>query len=864
MADQISTELAENEYVFQEKALQLASKFFKIEDTSLLKVGTLGYTTALATHMMRDGVFHRDMLLNEQFLISANLNSTLYNWAKTLDHNIDLAVPSNIPIAIKVPIRELESLAKAEIGGDTKTFVFSKDDSYDVGGFNFLLPHDIVVYFYRSNNQQLSVNATYDLSTYTYQSNIVSSPYLKTLIMNENGVDYVVINAHLFQIEKYDYITTMASNDILESSIIERPFGGNMASFQAFYNPNDNVLSDYRPMELIFNDINAPTTEVYGFYTFLGSDTVRVYFSSQPTGFRPAFNSKVKLSIYTTKAEEGNFNYSGNIRLKDERLDDMNVLVMPMQSSARGGTSIKSFIETKRSLINKLKTRDNYTTTYDLETFLDEAKRKQLKSNSEYQVVKLRDDIFRRQFSLYVLERNSDNVTIPTNTVDIDIPLDKVQSMDYSIKPGTLIIYDRINSKYRILDDDELPEMYLNASDSYLYSVPFLINIDLKQHPKSNIFYTNFNKTISLKFNDFNIKTPYQIILNTFSLQRNPLFDIDNFNLSCFLNTESADLDKVKLRAFMYDSVNNQPVGYFDLDRVNNSSEFLSQVRTSDNFDSDGNYVIENTIHNVATGDIIPKFSLLDRYRLRFALFINDGVLNTEKSNPVYANMTDLKDYAFIFDMDAEEEIAFAEDLSDIMYCQTIIRTSENSIRINKIPLISALFYMNTAQNKQIMDSFYDNLMVVKRVASQLENNTSIDVKFFNTYGISQYFDSDTIDINLNIEVALNESLSKRLDQRIKESIVSFVESCNSRKDTRFSLSNLTTHLENSFSEIRYIKIRSVNNAFIQNISKVKYVSDKTEDLPYDFVPEYLTVHKGTPKSAINQDFDYSIDITYI
>ena len=77
MATSTTTSITESEYLFQEKSLRLAQKFYSINDISLLKTGMFGYTTALNAHAMRDSAFHRDVLFNEFFLINANLNGLI-------------------------------------------------------------------------------------------------------------------------------------------------------------------------------------------------------------------------------------------------------------------------------------------------------------------------------------------------------------------------------------------------------------------------------------------------------------------------------------------------------------------------------------------------------------------------------------------------------------------------------------------------------------------------------------------------------------------------------------------------------------------------------------------------------------------
>lgn len=863
MATSTTTSITESEYLFQEKSLRLAQKFYSINDISLLKTGMFGYTTALNAHAMRDSAFHRDVLFNEFFLINANLNGTLYNWAKTLNYDISLAVPSKMPIAIKLPVNEIEKIATDSSSGNaTKTFTISKDIKFDVSGYSFLLPYDLVINFYRSTSSKLAVNAYYDFESYSYKPISIQTPYLKSFVSTEGGVDYITISAEIYQLTKQDFIFTISSNDILDAGIIEVNYGSNIASFQASYNANNTTTSSYSDLELIFNEIDQPTTSQYCYYTFVGDDTLRIYFSSESAGFRPDYNSKVKISVYTTKAEEGNFSYSGSINIKDTRLDNITVKVSATTGKSTGGEAIKSFQETKLALIQQLRTRDNYTTTYDLETYFDKFKRENLSSNSEYQIVKLRDDIFRRQFTLYVLGKNSDGVTIPTNTVDLEFSLSELENMNYSIKPGTLVIYDRVTSKYRLLSDDEYPDVYLSNNDNFIYAIPFLMNIDFKEFPKTNVYHTNYDKSITTEYNSYNIRSPYQAIINTIDIARNPLTDINDFTVSCNVNTDSADPANLKVRALIYDGTVLK--GYFDLTREDKTTVFSAKVNTEDTFTSDGYYIIKDFIINPDNFTTYEDFPIETTYTIRLAVLINDTTIDAAKTGTVYERMTDLNNYAFICDVDGIDKISFADDLSDIMYHETIIDTSTGKISISKVPVIGALFYMNQFQNNEIMNDFVDNLTAIRSVTAQLENNTSIDTKFFNSYGVSRYFSSDTIDLRIKMSIALTTTATEAIDKEIKAEVVSFIEACNNQSDKRFSISNMITHLETNFSTIRFIKFFSVNGANIQNIEKTAYTSAKTENLPYDYVPEYLTVTKVLPSINTTQDFDYGIDITYI
>jgi hypothetical protein len=296
--------IAESQHLFSNKALQLSERFFPIEDTSLLKVGAFGYQTALAAHMMRDSTFHRNMLYNEFFLTNSKLNSTVYNWAKMLDYDIDLATPSVLPVLLKISIADLKRIATTD-GNGNKELVLDRNTSFDVGGFPFMLPYAVSLTLVEGANNQASLLALYDFTAKNITPKLIKTPYLKTTLQTENGILYAYIAFNIYQIKRKEYIFSILSNDILDAGIIEQNFSGNIVSFSANYSENANNLDVFESLETIFNETRLPKTSKYLYYTYVGDDTLRIHFSNRPQEFRPAFNSKISLEVSTQTHKQG-------------------------------------------------------------------------------------------------------------------------------------------------------------------------------------------------------------------------------------------------------------------------------------------------------------------------------------------------------------------------------------------------------------------------------------------------------------------------------------------------------------------------------------------------------------------------------
>lgn len=861
MANEVTT-IAESSYIFNDAALKLSENFFDVEDVSLLKVGMFGYTTSVMSNIMRNATYHRDQLYNEMFLVSANLNSTLYNYSKILNSNVELATPSQMQVAIKISLDDLQNISTASASADnTSEYVIDRNTVFDAGGFKFLLPCSLRILFSRNSSSLTHISAVYDINTFNYNDGTIVAPYVKTTLMSEGGVPYVVISAILYQIERRDWIFTMASNDILDVGIIEQNYGSNLVNFRALYSENNSVASNFSEIETIFNEVNKNTMEKFAYYTFVGGDTVRLFFSNKSGDFRPAFNSKVKLETFTTGAEDGNIDYAGTLTIRDTNFENVRYTCIPLSSGATGGTSVKSFRDSKIALMEKMRTRDNYTTTYDLDTYFKNIRKTTFKSNSDFKVLKLRDDIFRRQFSLFVLQRTTDGELVPTNTVNLQFTLEEIESFNYSLKPGTMIVYDRIESRYRVLGDEEYPEAYLVNDESYIFCVPFLINFNFKEFPKANIYFTNYDLTIPTVYDYVNINSPYDVVINNIEVSRNPVYDINNFNVTTYLNTNSINLNNVKIRLVI--SQNGANVGYADLTRVGDTSEFKLLVKTQDDFDVDGNYLLLDTFKEIATGSTIPELRLYGSYDVKLGVLIPENDSTTLKP-AVFQNMSDLSNYTLVVSMNATKQVSFADDLTDIMYCPLEFDDLNGRMVLASVPVIGAISYLNASANKNIMAEFYQHMQIARNVSSSLENNTTIDIKYFNTSGVSNYFDVDTTDLRIKMTIALRNAVTKTLDEEISTYIAEFVESTNDQSEKRFSMSNLIKNLENKFSQIRYIKLSTVNGGNIQNIEQIKYLNTHIDELPTSYVPEFINVRKRQPSSGKTNYYEYAIDIDYI
>ena len=196
------------------------------------------------------------------------------------------------------------------------------------------------------------------------------------------------------------------------------------------------------------------------------------------------------------------------------------------------------------------------------------------------------------------------------------------------------------------------------------------------------------------------------------------------------------------------------------------------------------------------------------------------------------------------------------------MYSPLSINNTTGIVTIKKLPLIGAVSYLNNTRSQDISNSIFNYITYLSSISNSLANNTDLNLKFFNSCGLSNNFSSDTTDLSIKMQMRLSVTPNNAIESKIKTTIVNFIENINLLDVKRFSLSNLITYLENTFTEIKFIKFVSINGANIQNIEEQNIYLEN--NYPKTFVPEYLCVRKVNGNDLDNKGFIYNIDLQYI
>jgi hypothetical protein len=137
-----------------------------------------------------------------------------------------------------------------------------------------------------------------------------------------------------------------------------------------------------------------------------------------------------------------------------------------------------------------------------------------------------------------------------------------------------------------------------------------------------------------------------------------------------------------------------------------------------------------------------------------------------------------------------------------------------------------------------------------------------VDVKFYNTYGPSKLFNLDRPNISLVLDVRSKGRISTTLKDEIRSAVAKFVQSCNDNDRSRFSISNLTTYLEQNITDIAFVRFVSMNGVASQNAEMIYSSTALTQDNKR--IPEYINVTTLLQSSLDTDPYVPDVTINFI
>lgn len=260
----------------------------------------------------------------------------------------------------------------------------------------------------------------------------------------------------------------------------------------------------------------------------------------------------------------------------------------------------------------------------------------------------------------------------------------------------------------------------------------------------------------------------------------------------------------------------------------------------------------------------------------------------SEQSEGLYnvAIETDFCRKEYEYEKTVDGNILFFKS-SEVYYDDVqLVKGTKRYFDLRQVPLVEYEYYQS--KFTEVLDTLdiYDDIIL--DIVDRLENNDSLDIKFYNTYGASKYWVTDTnglefkdenfdyVDvcaIGLEFTIYTSQIVSDEDDRVIKKFISDFVESCN--ESGLFAISNLLRVMEENFEFIRYIEFGHVAGEETQKIFNNfdNFVNMSSQEIN-DFVPEYLNIKKAITEqyltdsvtggvSGVYEGYIYDISVNY-
>lgn len=861
-------------YSIKEFALkEIAPKYFEMDNVNLLNIGLIGYVSDLVANMTEDTFNSISTYTREIFPNLAQIPETLYNYAARLQIDNLFATPAQINLALFVNEKDIINLGQRK--ESMYEFVLDSDLVVDIEGVQFMPDYNIIITAKPYRGDYI-FTAQYDM-TFKNSLSTVVNPYIKTTRIAMNGSNYLGLFIKVRQVNKFEQVEHIISNDKINLPTISFEFNDQIANFEVFYKPlgSDN----YTQLKKIMHG-SVPLKVPFCFYRIKDENKVEISFTARENYFQPEFNSEILINYYTTLGSKGNFpEYKGTnitvIPKSEVYLYNNNIILFAVpQGESHDGRDKLSLEELREKIIELTSTSGAYNNENDLQLYFSNHK---YKNNNDVLFIKKRDDLLERIFSAFSLFKDNNNDYYPTNTLNMDLykedfDLEYEQSNRYILKAGHLFKYDpNYIDKVVCIRGKKLTDDLSAIDEPFIFTNPFLMT--LSKNPSVIGYYLNsLDNKHSLEYTYVNIDSPIQFICNAIQIKRNALIGEDEYTLSIniapisplespLVDKDGNDLGKLKVILTIEDNGHEICYKEFTLKSHDKSSDiytFETKIKTDDYMTLTQKMRVYE-MKNRNTGKV--EISLIPMYNAKInihTLYKYDGWVLAHK----FANLTDYADYTLTNTYTSQASFIIPLHImrSRVKYLPYVYPDPKTQQPINdfymyisSIPLVGAKRMKDANAFSHFLNLIFNQYNYLMEIVDKITNNYGIDLKFYNTYGRSKNFivgeegellDKTNITIHFKVAPTVG-AIEEELVRDLKIFIKDYIEGINNKGYNSIYISNLIQAIENQFPEVKYLKFVRINNYD----SSVQVIENKKSDLNLltkeerrDYVPEYLTI----------------------
>jgi hypothetical protein len=858
---------------------EIAPKYFDADEFSEVtksRIGIFGMISETMGTIFENSVINNAIKSRERLTITASRETLIQEAASYPELQLPHALPASIQLFLGIPTSYLQ--ANFLTSSTSIEFVLAADTVITISNIKFLLPYDIKVTGSWINNK-FEFTSQYAVTGHNLLiSNI--TPFLITSKRVVNSIEYILINVNVSQLEKtYQYYNVVETEAILLNGI-DFKYTGQLTYFNIFY--KETGSSDFTFVDKLdyFSKLTQPGKFVY--YNDVVPGNIRLYI---PDSFGFSFNSELRLDIYTTDGLKGNFVYrTGEVIVIPQSFEDVvdytgSSFYPIVTSDSIGGIDTLSTDEIRRRVIEYKSTLRSVDTEQDLNNFFT-----QTDQIDNMVFIKKRIDVFEKQYTAFMIMRDTSGNIIPTNSLnmhlteaDIDVNYTSTQrrvirpSAAYSLKTGENFLVVRNTTT---LSSDTIIKGLEEDTTQFLFSSPYLIVIN--EDPPSVSFYLNSVDNSNIMLLEYtNEGASLQFIINKMALTRNAIAGEDKYYITLNLIPAGElptgivdsvgniiDATKIKVYGFTYTDTTNDVIGgYFPMtvasyNKTDNYFVVTGELQTDDYITLVDQLRIINTV--IPLGGTVAADHITDITNVRFGIgvYFYDGVF-VEKGEYVDA-IPDMATYGLvnIYSNKNDRSILMLDMTKMINSVVTFVDEGAGviSFDLKQVPLIR--YSDLRSQVTRISDIIHNTNAIIASMLNLIKNNSSIDFKFYATYGRSKYFTMentgiflDRLNISLNFKIRINAALTDvSIVNDVRTLIKPLIEEINTLSATKsIYFSNIITQVENEFKynqgrilAFELAKVNEYATLYQAIVNTTPALSLLTKDELLDYVAEFV------------------------
>lgn len=836
-----------------------------------LLLGTFGYLNRMFSDTVQNTIVMASEFSNESIPIKAKFEKNIIAHALGMGITDINAIPAQIEVLLTFIEDDIIRWANAKDadGNDLPwEFIFDKDTPIYLGNYPFYIDYDIRIRKIRLSNSGSTNKFTYTAKYLMDIKNPVSdiaNPYLTAPTkMFVNGMNIFFIRCTMRQLEKQTIYKKILSNNSIAAKTLTFEFTGQLASFTIDVTEGSTTTHLIPVYEgLLVEDRTYP----HFYYTYLDSNTIRVKFDRY--SYAPRINADVKINIQTTEGDGGNFTFNPEVfpgySFESAKYGYSNIgcEIRPMTGESAYGANKKTIDDLKRLIPKEALSRGSITNLADLENYFNMLNT----DTSKLYFYKKRDNALERLYYSFILMRDEYNVIIPTNTIDIDVLPEQLQTEEGSqklvFKKGQTI---KINSDYR----GELctPEEAEAAEFAYVIPYNLIINID----PLYGIYFLNvINENKYLDFTYINEECLYQYVATSINWRRAYIENSNQYemtiNVSQNINPEDdlpiieydeeGNISEVNIKclAMFYDD-EDKPYRWAEAELINvdtsvNVFSFRFRFDTEDYIDAENKIRIDTGMYDIKSHN--ESYGHL-KSNTKCIIHILSKQGTDYGLNELDLYIPDLKGYTLSNSYTVIDGINFFYDYSEIVNSIITARKKEDGtkyFRIRNVPCVKYDYFDSEDKVESFCKELVKRKTYIDYAIQVLEDAFGMDFKFFNTYGPSKLFTLDNgltpvnkTCLSLTFKLKLNPNYDTNIVNDLLADIKSYIEDIN--EIVSLHMSNLVTEITTKYAEsIIYFEFVDMNG-YGPGVQHV-YAMDMPDEVK---VPEFLNVaalNDGTP-----------------